>query len=104
MIIPRIQKVQVPRFPKMPFVGGIVFVDVEACQVVWENGVRSTVVPKLSIADDCIYTITLEDGRFGLRSSFFTVIDFHTGNVQRRTTVSSGFFCKTLCKGLAMLV
>jgi hypothetical protein len=83
------------------FIGGMVRVDVldcegdpscEPCSVVWENGVRSAAVPKLSTADDLVYTVerTVSD------EFYFTVVDSYTGGVVKQTLIGSGFLSDTL--------
>ncbi|MFR9753370.1 hypothetical protein ACL02S_20380 [Nocardia sp. 004] len=68
-----------------PFTGGMTRIDVvdAVCRPVWQNTVRSAAVPRLSIADGALYTVT----RVGLdRTTLFdghafTVLDPDTGAV-----------------------
>ncbi|KHL18624.1 hypothetical protein CLV56_1525 [Mumia flava] len=70
------------------FDGGMTRVDVRAdgsgCDVVWENDVASAALPRLSLADDLITTITV-DGPTGLVGSHtiaaysYATLDPHTG-------------------------
>lgn len=72
-----------------PFNGGLVRVDFDPqggqSTIVWQNmAVRSAAVPKLSLADGLIYTITRQGASMAASpddSYYFTTIDFNTGNV-----------------------
>jgi len=83
------------------FIGGMVRIDVidcagdpscDPCGIVWENRVRSAAVPKLSTADDLVYTVerTVSD------DYLFTVVDSYTGAVLKQTRIGSGFLSDTL--------
>jgi hypothetical protein len=68
--------------------GGMTRVDLNAegsdCEVVWENAVRSSAVPKLSTADGALITMsreTLPPGSFFPEWFAYTVIDIETGDV-----------------------
>ncbi len=83
------------------FVGGMVRVDINDCAgdsscasgtIVWENNVRSAAVPKLSTADEYIYTVE----RSTSDDYYFTVIDSDTGAVMKQTKIGSGLFSDTL--------
>lgn len=76
-----------------PLRGGMVRIDVNAnergCQVVWNNEVRSAAVPKLSLADQRIYTIERQpqnsDGSAGFLDAYaYVAIDPVTGEVLAR--------------------
>ncbi|MFZ5564468.1 MAG: hypothetical protein ACOZBW_10485 [Thermodesulfobacteriota bacterium] len=83
------------------FAGGMVRVDIHDCagdpscepsRIVWANSVRSAAVPKLSTADEYIYTV--ERSRFDVYC--FTVIDSDTGKVLKQQEIGWGFFADTL--------
>jgi hypothetical protein len=83
------------------FMGGMVRVDINDCDgdpsypsgtIVWENSVRSAAVPKLSTADEYIYTVE----RSTSDNYYFTVIDSDTGAVMKQTRIGSGLFSDTL--------
>lgn len=93
------------------FVGGMVRVDINECNddqtacsrcdIVWENYVRSAAVPKLSIADELIYTIERMSPSGGNDTTIFdtyhfTVIDPETGDVLQQNQIGSGPFADTL--------
>jgi hypothetical protein len=75
--------------------GGLTRIDVRtdgsSCDVVWNNPVPSSAVPKLSIGDGSIYTVkqTVADSR---PEYFFTVIDFHTGKTLMATLIGRSYF------------
>jgi hypothetical protein len=79
------------------FVGGIVRIDVRSdatgCDLIWENQVRSTAVPKLSISDERIYTVALDGSDEGY---YFTVVDPDTGDVVASTKVGTSVLHDTL--------
>ena len=58
-----------------PFVGGMARLDVRSnesgCDIVWENDVRSSAVPKLSTTDNLIYTIERKDANGDNATSIF---------------------------------
>ncbi len=101
-----------PSVPKRAdFVGGMVRVDLNECDddplpcapcdIVWENHVRSSAVPKLSTADDLIYTVERRPPFKGNMTTifdtyFFTVIDSDTGNVLQQSKIGLSFFYDTL--------
>jgi len=93
------------------FVGGMVRVDINECRddetacspcnIVWENYVRSSAVPKISIADELIYTIERISPSGGNKTTIFdtyhfTVIDPETGDVLKQNQIGSGLFADTL--------
>lgn len=87
------------------FVGGMARIDIRhdesGCDLVWENTVRSSAVPKLSTTDELIYTVERVDsnGDFstGLLDTFhFTVVDPYTGVVLKQHKIGGGFFRDTL--------
>lgn len=82
-----------------PFVGGMARVDIRpdgaGCEHRWTNTVRSSAVPKLSLADGLIYTMTRR-GQTGvsdagsLDSYEYAVIDPNTGNTLGSEFVGAG--------------
>ncbi len=86
--------------PTAPFVGGMTRVDVDdpGCHTVWESKVRSSAVPRLSVADGNIYTFT----RCGpanttpLDGFAYTVIDPDTGAVKRSQLLAATIVSDTL--------
>lgn len=79
---------------KAAFVGGMTRVDVKpdgsGCQTKWTNGIRSAALPKLSIADNLMYTVERSgpsDKASAVDKYHFVSIDWNTG--QKR---SSAFF------------
>jgi len=80
-----------------PFEGGMVRIDIRpdrtGCDLIWENDVRSSAVPKLSLADKLIYTIE-KDGL--LDSYFFTAVDPYTGNVSKQKSTGLTMLHNTL--------
>ncbi|MDJ0762301.1 MAG: hypothetical protein QNJ97_04875 [Myxococcota bacterium] len=88
------------------FMGGMVRIDVRedqsGCDVIWQNAVRSSAVPKLSLADEFLYTIERQSptpGNFttGLLDSYhFTVLDPHTGDVLNQDHIGANAFRDTL--------
>ncbi|MFT3922136.1 MAG: hypothetical protein QM778_06350 [Myxococcales bacterium] len=80
-----------------PLSGGMVRIDVRedesGCDVVWTNEMRSSAVPKLSRADDLIYTIerqtVAKDGSSGLFDAYvYSVIAADTGDPVYQQTLS----------------
>lgn len=77
--------------PTAQFVGGMTRVDVRAdgsgCDVMWNNTVRSAAVPKLSVADGLITTVTRHNplgDQFGTSPAdtyFYAAVDAATGAV-----------------------
>jgi hypothetical protein len=75
--------------PTAPFIGGMTRIDVRAdgtgCDVKWNNTVRSAAVPKLSLADGKITTITRHNPLGDqhepgvLDKYFYAVVDPETG-------------------------
>ncbi|MGL4305606.1 MAG: hypothetical protein ACRCSF_05575 [Mycobacteriaceae bacterium] len=70
-----------------PFFGGMTRIDVEdegmGCHTVWDNALRSSAVPHLSLADGLIYTV-LRDGADSttiLDKFLFTAVDFDNGSI-----------------------
>ncbi|WP_308283213.1 hypothetical protein [Pseudonocardia nigra] len=77
--------------PTAGFTGGMTRVDIDAdgagCERTWTTDVRSAAVPKLSLADGRIYTVS----RTGPGDGFeHTVIDAETGEVQARRPLATG--------------
>ena len=79
--------------PTAPFVGGMTRVDVDnpGCHTVWENKVRSAVLPHLSIADSLIYTITRigPDKTTPLDLFAYAVVDPNSGGLLLRQPKSA---------------
>ncbi len=61
--------------------------------LIWQNEVRSTAVPKLSISDERIYTVALDGSDEGY---YFTVVDPDTGDVVASTKVGTSVLHDTL--------
>lgn len=87
------------------FAGGMVRIDIRpdesGCDLVWENTLRSSAVPKLSTADNLVYTVErrglLNKPKAGLADSFyFTAVDPETGNTLYQKRIGGGFFSDTL--------
>jgi hypothetical protein len=87
------------------FAAGMVRIDLHqdesGCQQVWENKLRSAAVPKLSTADNLIYTVErrglMNKAKAGLADSFyFTSIDPDTGATLYQKRIGGGFFSDTL--------
>lgn len=90
---------------KADFAGGMIRIDLHqdesGCEKVWENDLRSSAVPKLSTADNLIYTVErrglMNKPRAGLADSFyFTAIDPDTGATLYQKRIGGGFFSDTL--------
>ncbi|WP_408014608.1 hypothetical protein [Rhodococcus xishaensis] len=85
-----------------PFHGGMTRVDVDAdgqgCATVWQNQVRSSAVPQLSIADGNIYTAVREglDVTTPLDGFAYAVIDPETGDLRKTHSISSSLLGDTL--------
>ncbi|WP_167471309.1 hypothetical protein [Nocardia arthritidis] len=75
--------------PSAPFVGGMTRVDVgdNGCHTVWDNTIRSAAVPRLSTADNLVYTVTRigPDATTPLDGYAFTAIDPDTGAIASTT-------------------
>lgn len=95
--------------PKADFIGGMVRVDVNPwdaptcspCDIVWQNHVRSAAVPKLSTADDLIYTVERRSPGNDAGTTFwdsyhFSAVDFGTGEVEKQSRIGFGLFFDTL--------
>lgn len=87
------------------FAAGMVRVDLHqdesGCKKVWQNSLRSSAVPKLSTADNLIYTVErrglMNKAKAGLADSFyFTSIDPDTGTTLYQKRIGGGFFSDTL--------
>ncbi|KAG0275697.1 hypothetical protein BGZ96_003689 [Linnemannia gamsii] len=91
------------------FVGGIERVDVleddsKGCVVKWvNNNIRSSAVPKLSLADKKIYTFVRQTPLFPdststgiLDNYYYTSIDSETGSIDSKQYVGAGFIFDTL--------
>lgn len=111
-----------PSTPAMaPIAGGMTRIDVNAagdgCATVWESDIRSSAVPRLSIADGLLYTVTRDPlvpgavaGSADLRidepmaamatgvldSYFYTAVDAETGEVRARQHIGSTAAVDTL--------
>lgn len=86
-----------------PFTGGMVRVDVEGagCRVVWTNSALSAAVPRLSVADGKIYTVTrhtvIPTGSAGLTDTFhYAVVDAATGRVETEQPIGATAIHNTL--------
>lgn len=85
------------------FTGGMVRVDVtgSACQVTWTNDALSAAVPRLSVADGKIYTVTrhtlIPTGSVGVTDNFrYTVIDAATGRIEKESLIGGTAVHNTL--------
>lgn len=90
---------------KADFAAGMARIDLHqdesGCQLVWENKLRSAAVPKLSTADNLIYTVErrglMNKAKAGLADSFyFTSVDPDTGATLYQKRIGGGFFSDTL--------
>jgi len=90
---------------KADFAAGMVRIDLHqdesGCAMVWQNKLRSAAVPKLSTADNLIYTVErrglMNKAKAGLADSFyFTSIDPETGATLYQKRIGGGFFSDTL--------
>lgn len=86
-----------------PFTGGMVRVDVtgSGCQVKWTNDALSAAVPRLSVADGKIYTVTrhtiIPTGSVGVTDSFrYAVIDAATGRIDTEKLIGATAVHNTL--------
>lgn len=86
-----------------PFTGGMVRVDVTGagCRVVWTNKALSAAVPRLSVADGKIYTVTrhtvIPTGSVGLTDNFrYTVIDAVSGRIETEKLIGATAVHNTL--------
>ena len=74
----------------------------EPCSIIWETSIRSSAVPKLSTADELIYTVERRapSGRSyttAVDSYYFTVIDFISGEIlDKSEKIHFGMFGDTL--------
>ncbi|MGW6421908.1 hypothetical protein ACWF82_04460 [Nocardia sp. NPDC055053] len=85
------------------FTGGMVRVDVTGagCRVVWTNEALSAAVPRLSVADGKIYTVTrhtvIPTGSVGLTDNFrYTVIDAVSGRIETEKLIGATALHNTL--------
>lgn len=85
------------------FTGGMVRVDVTGagCRVVWTNKALSAAVPRLSVADGKIYTVTrhtvIPTGSVGLTDNFrYTVIDAVSGRIETEKLIGATALHNTL--------
>ncbi|WP_038171171.1 hypothetical protein [Tomitella biformata] len=111
-----------PSSPAMaPIAGGMTRIDVNAagdsCETVWENDIHSSAVPRLSLADGLLYTITRDalfpnaiagsadlpiqepmlDMATGVLDSYsYTAIDAGTGEVRARQQIGASAVVDTL--------
>lgn len=90
---------------KADFAAGMVRIDIRpdesGCDLVWQNDLRSSAVPKLSTADNLIYTVErrglLNKAEAGLADSFyFTAVNPDTGATLYQKRIGGGFFSDTL--------
>lgn len=75
--------------------------DESGCDLIWENEVRSSAVPKLSTADELLYTVERQDFSYDssigiLDSFYFTVLDPYTGAILRQDNIGMGVLNDTL--------
>ncbi|MFC4127775.1 hypothetical protein [Nocardia rhizosphaerae] len=85
------------------FTGGMVRIDVTGagCRTVWTSNAKSAAVPRLSVADGKIYTVTrrtlLPTGSVGLTDTFrYTVIDAATGRTEQEKLIGGTAIHNTL--------
>lgn len=90
---------------KADFAGGMIridlFADESGCSEVWQNDLRSSAVPKLSTADNLIYTVerrnVMNSSKAKLVDSFyFTALNPETGMTLYQKRIGGGFFSDTL--------
>jgi len=90
---------------KADFAAGMIRIDLHqdesGCDLVWQNSLRSSAVPKLSTADNLIYTVErrglMNKAKAGLADSFyFTALDPDTGATLYQKRIGGGFFSDTL--------
>lgn len=90
---------------KADFAGGMIridlFADESGCSEVWQNDLRSSAVPKLSTADNLIYTVerrnVMNSPKAKLVDSFyFTALNPETGMTMYQKRIGGGFFSDTL--------
>lgn len=90
---------------KTDFAGGMTRIDLyddeSGCSEVWKNDLRSSAVPKLSTADNLIYTVerrnVMNSPRAKLVDSFyFTALNPETGTTLYQKRIGGGFFSDTL--------
>ncbi|MCW2549850.1 MAG: hypothetical protein JWN96_4310, partial [Mycobacterium sp.] len=86
-----------------PFAGGLTRVDLtsDGCRVAWNVPVRSSAVPRLSLGDNLLYTMTRElplggDGSSPLDLYRYTVIDPATGAIRTSQLVGATSVFDTL--------
>lgn len=94
-----------PAVPKTAdFKGGMARIDVRldetGCDLVWENDLRSAAVPKLSIADELIYTVERRKAFLSVKgivdSYHFTAVDAHSGDVEKQKMIGHTILRDTL--------
>jgi hypothetical protein len=82
----------------LPLPGGMTRIDVRpdgsGCDVVWTNPVPSAAVPKLSAADEDIYTIK-RTVTASIPQYYFTVIDFRTGRTVAEKLIGNSYALDT---------
>ncbi|MBL4796161.1 MAG: hypothetical protein JKY50_01970 [Oleispira sp.] len=90
---------------KANFSGGMIRIDLyddeSGCSEVWQNDLRSSAVPKLSTADNMIYTVerrnVMNSPKATLVDSFyFTALNPDTGITLYQKYIGGGFFSDTL--------
>ncbi len=86
-------------FPTMMFgrraTGGLARVDVSddesGCRVIWESAENSqTTTPKLSLESGLLYTYTKDAAPWAIDASYFTAIDFRSGQTVFKKLVGTG--------------
>jgi hypothetical protein len=81
-----------------PLPGGITRIDVRGdgsgCDVKWTNAVPSAAVPKLSIADGLIYTVSRTLANLKPQYAF-TAIDFRTGTTAKQVLIGDSYVLDT---------
>ncbi|MFF0544376.1 hypothetical protein ACFYTF_16210 [Nocardia thailandica] len=86
-----------------PFSGGMVRIDVGAdgCRTVWTSDVASAAVPRLSVADGRIYTVTrhtvIPTGSVGATDTFrYAILDAATGRLESERVIGATAVHNTL--------
>lgn len=95
--------------PTAPFIGGLVRVDLDLtapatpngwCRQTWyQRNIASSAVPKLSVADGNLYTITMElSGAITRDDYYYTVVGFSNGQTVKRCDGVIGMY---QCMGIS---
>ncbi|POX55793.1 hypothetical protein C3489_07865 [Streptomyces sp. Ru71] len=89
-----------------PFAGGLARVDIDAdgggCRIVWRSETKSAALPRLSVADGRIYTITVTGptgsaaGMNTFAAYHYAVLDSSTGETLRSRYLGTGLLCNPL--------